>query len=171
MPERRGHIRWAGHFLTEKLLDEGLIARRWTVLQLQKGSFSRARPNNPGREISHAAFAGPGRGREFRQCPRGKGLSSTGPTGAVQVHFSVVLGSSAYVLDAAWPDCKVGVEIVAPAGRVHVLRTSWSPGCDCALNSPNSGLPAYPSKLPAARLRCRPQPGPAPRRQPGRPAA
>jgi hypothetical protein len=53
LPHRAGAswtypVGWA--LLTEKLLDEGLIARRWTVLQLQ-GPFSRARPNNPDREF------------------------------------------------------------------------------------------------------------------------
>jgi hypothetical protein len=42
------------------------------------------------------------------------------PLAPFEVHFPVVLGASVYVLDAAWPDCKVGAEIV---GRSHRLAS------------------------------------------------
>ena len=49
-----------------------------------------------------------------------KAFRALAPLRPFEVHFAVVLGASVYVLDAAWPDCKVGAEIV---GRSHRLAS------------------------------------------------
>lgn len=104
----------------EKLLDEGLIVRRWTVRQLQE-CLSRAPRNTPGRHFLAVLLqhrdASPGadsalEARAFRA------LASLEP---FDVHFVVVIGTSVYVVDAAWPDRKVGAEIVGRAHRAASL--------------------------------------------------
>ncbi len=56
-----------------------------------------------------------------------RAASARGPTAGpdrplrpFEVHFALVFGNSVYVLDAAWPECKVGVEII---GRAHRLAS------------------------------------------------
>jgi hypothetical protein len=109
-----------GPVLTEKLLDEGLIARRWTVLQLQQ-CLSRARQNTPGREFLEHLLRLRGGDVNSDSLLEAKAFRALAPLKPFEVHFVVVLGASVYVLDAAWPECKVAAEIVGRAHRMASL--------------------------------------------------
>jgi len=109
-----------GPLLTEKLLDEGLIARRWTVPQLHE-CFSRARPNNPGREFLARLLRARGGDVSSDSVLEAGAFRALAPLAPFEVHFSVVLGARVYVLDAAWPDCKIGAEIVGLSHRLASL--------------------------------------------------
>jgi hypothetical protein len=108
-----------GPLLTEKLVDEGLIVRRWTVTQLQE-CLSRARQNTAGREFLNRLLQVRGQDVHADSVLEAKAFRALAPLRPFEVHFPVVLGTSVYVLDAAWPEWKVGAEIV---GRAHRLAS------------------------------------------------
>ena len=108
-----------GPVLTEKLVDEGLIVRRWTITQLQE-CLSRARPNAAGREFLERLLAARGQDVHADSVLEAKAFRALAPLRPFEVHFTVVLGASVYVLDVAWPQWKVGAEIV---GRAHRLAS------------------------------------------------
>jgi Transcriptional regulator, AbiEi antitoxin len=108
-----------GPLLAERLLDEGLIARRWTVPQLQECLY-RARQNVPGREFLERLLQVRGSDKSADSVLEAKAFRALAPLRPFEVHFTLVFGASVYVLDAAWPECKVGVEII---GRAHRLAS------------------------------------------------
>jgi len=106
-----------GPVVTEKVLDEGLISKRWAVQELQ-ACLGRARPNLGGRALLERLLAAraeePGadsalEARSYRL------LRSFRP---FEAHHVVVVEGRSYCLDAAWPAKRVAAEIVGRAHRV-----------------------------------------------------
>jgi very-short-patch-repair endonuclease len=106
-----------GPALTEKLLDEGLIVRRWSVEQLQD-CLGRARQNVPERAKLRELLALRAEEPSADSMLESRVFRALGPLMPFEVHFSTVLGGRVYVIDAAWPEAKVGAEIVGRAHRV-----------------------------------------------------
>jgi hypothetical protein len=108
-----------GPMLTEKLLDEGLIARRWTIVQLQECLY-RARENAPGRDFLSRLLRARGGDASADSVLEAKAFRALAPLRPFEVHFPVGIAASVYVLDVAWPVSKVAAEIV---GRAHRLAS------------------------------------------------
>ena len=108
-----------GPVLTEKLVDEGLIARRWTVVQLQE-CLHRARTNITGRDFLERLLRQRGGDPSADSVLEAKAFRALAPLRPFEVHFAVAIGSRVYVLDVAWPECKVAAEVV---GRAHRLAS------------------------------------------------
>jgi hypothetical protein len=106
-----------GPTITEKLLDEGLIERRWTVGQLHD-CLGRARPNLAGRAHLRGLLGLRAEGPSADSVLESRVFRALGPLLPFEVHFSTVLGGRVYVIDAAWPADKVGAEVVGRAHRV-----------------------------------------------------
>ena len=106
-----------GPAITEKLLDEGLIERRWTVEQLQD-CLNRARQNVPGRAKLRELLALRAEEPNADSVLESRVFRALEPLMPFEVHFSTVLGGRVYVIDAAWPEDKVGAEVVGRAHRV-----------------------------------------------------
>ena len=106
-----------GPAVTEKLLDEGLIGRRWTVEQLQD-CLRRARHNVPGRAWLRELLALRAEEPGADSVLESRVFRALEPLMPFKVHFSTVLGGRVYVIDAAWPEDKVGAEVVGRAHRV-----------------------------------------------------
>jgi len=106
-----------GLVVTEKLLDEGLIERRWTVEQLQD-CLGRARQNVPGRARLRDLLALRAEDPNADSVLESRVFRALGPLMPFEVHFNVVLGGHVYVIDAAWPEDRVGAEVVGRAHRV-----------------------------------------------------
>jgi very-short-patch-repair endonuclease len=106
-----------GPAVTERLLDEGLIERRWTVEQLQD-CLRRARPNVPGRAQLRDLMAVRAEEPNADSVLESRVFRALQPLMPFEVHFSTVLGDGVYVIDAAWPENKVGAEVVGRAHRV-----------------------------------------------------
>jgi very-short-patch-repair endonuclease len=104
-----------GPVLTEKLLDEGLIARRWTISQVQN-CLSRARPNAAGRDFLERLLRLRGSDPNAESVLEAKAFRALAPFKPFEVHFALAIGARVYVVDVAWPDQRVGAEIV---GRSH----------------------------------------------------
>ena len=86
---------------SEKLLDEGLIARRWTVVQLLECLYlpgQRSRPGLPRRllraGVGDASADSVLEARAFR---------ALAPLRPLRCDFTVGIAASVYVLDVAWP--------------------------------------------------------------------
>jgi Transcriptional regulator, AbiEi antitoxin len=108
-----------GPVLTERLVDEGLIARRWTVAQLQE-CLSRARRNTTGRDFLERLLRQRGGGPNADSVLEANAFRALAPLRPFEVHFAVAIGSRVYVIDVAWPERKMGAEIV---GRAHRLAS------------------------------------------------
>ncbi len=108
-----------GPVLTEKLVDEGLIARRWTVVQLQE-CLHRARTNITGRDLLDRLLRQRGGDPNADSALEAKAFRALAPLRPFEVHFAVAIGSRVYVVDAAWPEDKVAAEVV---GRAHRLAS------------------------------------------------
>jgi hypothetical protein len=108
-----------GPVLTEKLVDEGLIARRWTVVQLQE-CLHRARTNITGRDFLERLLRQRGGDPSADSVLEAKAFRALAPLRPFEVHFAVAIGSRVYVLDVAWPECNVAAEVV---GRAHRLAS------------------------------------------------
>ena len=106
-----------GLAITEKLVDEGLIERRWTVEQLQD-CLRRARQNVLGRAQLRDLLALRAEGPNADSVLESRVFRALEPLTPFEVHFSTVLGGRVYVIDAAWPADKVGAEVVGRAHRV-----------------------------------------------------
>jgi len=108
-----------GPVLVEKTLDEGLIQRRWTVGQVQE-SLGRARLNFTGRgrleKLLSLRAEEPGADSELEA----RVFRALKPFWPYETHFPVSIEGQTYVLDAAWPEYLVAVEIV---GRSHRLAS------------------------------------------------
>jgi very-short-patch-repair endonuclease len=108
-----------GPVLTEKLVDEGLIARRWTSVQLQE-CLHRARTNLAGRDFLERLLRQRGGDPNADSVLEAKAFRALGALRPFEVHFAVAIGSRVYVVDVAWPECKVAAEVV---GRAHRLAS------------------------------------------------
>lgn len=108
-----------GPELSEKLLDEGLIARRWTVVQLLECLY-RARDNAPGRDFLERLLRARGGDASADSVLEARAFRALAPLRPFEVHFTVGIAASVYVLDVAWPASKVAAEIV---GRAHRLAS------------------------------------------------
>jgi Transcriptional regulator, AbiEi antitoxin len=106
-----------GPAITEKLLDEGLIERRWSVEELQD-CLSRARQNVPGRDRLRQLLAVRAEEPNADSVLESRVFRALEPLMPFEVHFSLVLSGRVYVIDAAWPEEKVGAEVVGRAHRV-----------------------------------------------------
>lgn len=103
--------------LTERLLDEGIIGRRWSAQQVQD-SLERTRPNLPGRAELERLLA-------FRlEAPladsifEARAYRALEPLKPYRAHYQIQLDDCIYVADAAWPDQLVAAEFVGRAHRV-----------------------------------------------------
>jgi hypothetical protein len=110
--------RW-GPVLTEKQLDEGVIAHRWTIREVQS-SLARARPNLPGRPHLESLLAQRAEEPSADSLLEARIFRILEPLGPFKTHFCTVIGDRVYVIDIAWPWIKVGAEI---AGRAHRLAS------------------------------------------------
>jgi very-short-patch-repair endonuclease len=99
------------------LLDDGLVARRWTVRQIQE-CLARTGPRVAGRALLTKLVAerAPTEAADSRLELKVLGL--LGPLRPFVVHHQVIIRDSVYVLDVAWPECRVAAEI---DGRKHRL--------------------------------------------------
>ena len=104
-----------GPAVLEKLLDEGLIERRWTVKEVCE-CLSRARPNTPGRPHLERLLRLRADDRFADSVLEAKAFRALAPLRPFEVHLTVEIGAAVYVLDAAWPMYKVGAEVI---GRAH----------------------------------------------------
>lgn len=108
-----------GPKLTEKLLDEGLIARRWTVAELRE-CLCRAHQNTRGRQVLESLLRQRAGEPSADSVLEASAFRALAPLGPFEVHFTLDIGGSVYVLDVAWPQFKVGAEVV---GRAHRLAS------------------------------------------------
>jgi hypothetical protein len=106
-----------GPAVTEKLLDEGLIERRWTVEQLHD-CLSRARQNVPARARLRELVTVRAEEPHADSVLESRVFRALEPLMPFEVHFSTVLCGHVYVIDAAWPEDRVGAEVVGRAHRV-----------------------------------------------------
>lgn len=117
--------RWGSH-LTEKVLDEGLIARAWSIGDIAE-CLGRLPDNFRGRRLLERAVevrketAVADSALEARMLAV---MSRIDGFGMMAVHHQIVLGGSVYVVDAAWPQLRVAAEVVGRAHRV-ASRTSF----------------------------------------------
>jgi len=91
--------------------------RRWSVEQLQD-CLGRARQNVPERAKLRELLALRAEEPSADSMLESRVFRALGPLMPFEVHFSTVLGGRVYVIDAAWPEAKVGAEIVGRAHRV-----------------------------------------------------
>ena len=110
----------AGRFgpaLTERMLDEGLIQRRWTASEVSE-CLSRARENIPGRTYLERLLSLRAEGPAADSILEARAFRALKVLKPFDTHFCTSVGNSAYVIDAAWPEHKVAAEIVGRAHRV-----------------------------------------------------
>lgn len=106
-----------GPVVSEKLLDEGLIRRRWSVDEISS-CLERARRNLPGRSYIArllALRAEDPRAESALEMKVYRILRTLPPYAA---HYVVPIDGHDFVLDAAWPEKKVAAEIVGRSHRV-----------------------------------------------------
>jgi Transcriptional regulator, AbiEi antitoxin len=108
-----------GPGLTEKLVDEGLVARRWTVAGLRE-CLGRTHQNARGRQVLERLLLERGGDASADSVLEATAFRALAPLRPFEVHFTVEIGGSVYVLDVAWPQFKVGAEVV---GRAHRLAS------------------------------------------------
>jgi len=106
--------RW-GAEPTEKALDEGLVQHRWTVTEVSQ-CLARARPNVAGRADLQRLLALRAEGPAADSMLEARAFLALAPLMPFETHAAVVVGAHVYVIDAVWPQHKVGAEI---AGRAH----------------------------------------------------
>ena len=103
--------------LTEKLLDEGIIGRRWTAQQVED-TLLRARRNLPGRSelerMLGLRLEAPAADSVFEA----RVYRALEPLKPFEPHYQIRLGNAVYVADAAWPAQMVLAEFVGRAHRV-----------------------------------------------------
>ncbi|HTT92389.1 MAG TPA: type IV toxin-antitoxin system AbiEi family antitoxin domain-containing protein [Acidimicrobiales bacterium] len=101
--------------LLGRVLDEALIERRLSVAAL-KACLERAAPNAPGRSHVQQLLSLRSEGPAADSMLEVKAFDALRPLSPFKAHFLVGVGKSLYVIDAAWPDKRVGAEII---GRTH----------------------------------------------------
>ncbi len=99
----------------ERLLDEGLIERRWSVAGLQRG-LERTAPNARGRSTMEDLLALRAERPAADSILEARAFEALRPLAPFKTHFVTGVGRNVYVLDMAWPDRRVAAEIV---GRTH----------------------------------------------------
>ena len=98
-----------------RILDEGLIQRRLSVAEL-KACRQRTAPNAPGRARIDQLIALRAEGPLADSMLEARAFEALRPLSPFKAHFTLGIGQAVYVIDAAWPDKRVGAEI---DGRVH----------------------------------------------------
>jgi hypothetical protein len=106
-----------GAALTEKLLDEGIISRRWTAQQVSD-ALGRARANLPGRAELERLLGPRLEAPEADSVFEARVYRALMPLQPFQAHYQVEVGGHLYVADAAWPAELVIAEFVGRAHRV-----------------------------------------------------
>jgi very-short-patch-repair endonuclease len=101
----------------ERLLDEGLIERRWGVVELRM-CLERTAPNARGRSTMDHLLALRAERPAADSVLEALAFEALQPLAPFKTHFVLEIGPSVYVLDAAWPDRRVAAEIVGRAHRV-----------------------------------------------------
>jgi predicted transcriptional regulator of viral defense system len=104
-----------GTSLTEKLLDEGIISRRWSAQQVQD-SLDRTRSNLPGRAELEQLLAYRLEAPLADSIFEARAYRALEPLKPYEAHYQINLGDCIYVADAAWPGRLVAAEF---AGRAH----------------------------------------------------
>jgi predicted transcriptional regulator of viral defense system len=106
-----------GTVLTEKLLDEGIIGRRWTAQEVED-TLLRARRNLSARaeleRLLSVRLEAPAADSVFEA----RAYRALEPLQPFQPHYQIHLGDNVYVADAAWPAQMVLAEFVGRAHRV-----------------------------------------------------
>jgi hypothetical protein len=109
--------------LLEQTMDEGLVAHIWDVTEV-RASLARAAPNTPGRARLERLLL------LRAETPPADSLLESRIYRALQAlapyraHYVTEAAERTFVLDAAWPDHRVGAEIVGRAHRV-VSRSAF----------------------------------------------
>ena len=98
-----------------RVLDEGLIERRWGTAEL-KECLLRTVPNAHGRPIIEGLLALRAEGPAADSVLEARAFAALRPLAPFKTHFVIGIGKFVYVIDAAWPVRRVGAEIV---GRSH----------------------------------------------------
>jgi hypothetical protein len=98
-------------------LDEGLLQRRWTKLELVQ-CLERAPSNLAGRRELRRLFALRMEGPIADSALEVKVFAALTALAPLRAHYVTSVGSKTYVIDAAWPGQRVGAEIVGRAHRV-----------------------------------------------------
>jgi hypothetical protein len=106
-----------GATLTEKLLDEGIISRRWTAEQVSD-ALARARANLPGRAELERLLEPRLEAPEADSVFEARAYRALMPLQPFQAHYQVEVAGHLYVADAAWPAELVIAEFVGRAHRV-----------------------------------------------------
>lgn len=106
-----------GRNLTEKLLDEGIIGRRWTAREVER-ALGRARRNLPGRAELGQLLAFRLEGPVADSMFEADAYRALEPLKPYKAHFQIHVDGCTYVADAAWPDQLVVVEFVGRAHRI-----------------------------------------------------
>jgi hypothetical protein len=99
----------------ERILDEGLIERRFGVAELQ-GCLQRLPVNAAGRSVLDRLLGMRSEGPVADSVLEARAFEALRPLSPFKAHFVLPIGTVVYVIDAAWPDKRVGAEIV---GRTH----------------------------------------------------
>jgi hypothetical protein len=100
-----------------RLVDEGLIERRWSIAELQM-CLERAAPNARGRSMISGLLALRAERPDADSMLEVRAFEALRPLAPFKTHFMLGVGGSVYVLDAAWPHRRVAAEIVGRAHRV-----------------------------------------------------
>lgn len=106
-----------GPALTEKLLDEGIIGRRWSARQVED-ALGRTRANLPGREVLQRLLDFRLEGPVADSVFEARAYRALEPLKPFHPHYQIRTASSIYVADAAWPEDMVVAEFVGRAHRV-----------------------------------------------------
>jgi very-short-patch-repair endonuclease len=102
-----------------RILDEALIARRLSIAGL-KASLQRAAPNTLGRSRIEQLLALRSEGPTADSVLEARVFRALRPLTPFKAHFQLGVDTRVYVIDAAWPDKRVGAEIV---GRAHRMAS------------------------------------------------
>jgi hypothetical protein len=101
----------------ERILDEGLISRRLGLAELNR-CLHEAAPNIAGRARIDQMIAMRAEGPAADSVLEARAFAALRPLSPFKAHFVLGVGKDVYVLDAAWPDKRVGAEVIGRAVRV-----------------------------------------------------
>lgn len=94
-----------------RLVDEGVIARLWTIEALEHAIRRTGGRGKPGVANLTTLVASRREEPSWDSHLERKVCRILGPFGPFQVHYQLVLDGSLLILDIAWPDRKVAVEV------------------------------------------------------------
>ena len=103
----------------ERALDEALIERRLNVAELN-GCWQRSALNAPGRSKIQQLLAQRSEGPLADSMLEARAFDALMTLPPFKAHFVIVVDKAVFVIDAAWPEKRVGAEIV---GRAHRLAS------------------------------------------------